>query len=659
LTIAIVTFTVSVFALVQKIFDNFGPGVARDLEWKTLRGAQELAGATDLGLAVQDADVVTRAFGDYPKNDDVVAIVAQGGDGKTVASYGQLPLLDGGLFSGQPGVVRPVGDLLLAWAPAIIEGSPVGRVAIVISTRRLVDSRQLLKRLSYGTFGAGLLALLCGALVVNFFTGSIAARDAQLADYASGLEKRVAERTAELARINQGMRLVLDNVAQGFITIDLEGVMSPERSTICDRWFGSSQPGTTLVEAISPRDQAAADWIKIGLAELREDVMPTAIVLDQMPSRMRLAERTMRLTYQPIFQGEKLERLLVVVTDITEEMVRERIERDSREMVRIFQHIAQDRNGFVQFIDELGHLVDALGKAQDSPEVEARLVHTIKGNCSMYGVESLSHLCHDLETKLREEERGMNPADRLSLISAWEHVGNMVRPLLGERRAAIELEEDDYTSIVSALRSGASTLELTDLVTSWRREPVAVRFARLADKAQFLARRLGKDPVVVHQDAHGLRLDAVRWNPFWSVAIHAINNALDHGIESRERRKASQKPEAGQIWFEAEGDLRRGLIIRFRDDGAGIDWPKVAEKARARGLPHEGHDALVEALFTEGVSTRDEASLTSGRGTGMGALREAVHALGGTINVISRIGQGTSFEFRFPAERRAETIRAA
>jgi len=89
----------------------------------------------------------------------------------------------------------------------------------------------------------------------------------------------------------------------------------------------------------------------------------------------------------------------------------------------------------------------------------------------------------------------------------------------------------------------------------------------------------------------------------------------------------------------------------MRDDGAGVDWDAVAAKAAARGLTHDNPRELADALFTDGLSTRDESSLTSGRGTVMGALRASVHELGGVVEVTSTRGQGTVLTFRFPREK--------
>jgi two-component system, chemotaxis family, sensor kinase CheA len=92
------------------------------------------------------------------------------------------------------------------------------------------------------------------------------------------------------------------------------------------------------------------------------------------------------------------------------------------------------------------------------------------------------------------------------------------------------------------------------------------------------------------------------------------------------------------------------------DDGRGIDWSSVAAKAQRRGLPHETQSDLVEALFADGVTTRDEVNEYSGRGIGMGVIREACRSRGGEIHVDSQPGKGTTVEFRFPRAAVGESI---
>jgi two-component system chemotaxis sensor kinase CheA len=649
LAVAVLAFTGGVFALVRQIFNNFGPAVKSDLDWKTVRGAQELARAADLGLVVGDGKLVTEAFGDYRRLEDVMTIVAVDAGGVALAVHGRPPEPVPALFSGPPAKVRAEPGHLVAWAPVIVEGKPVGKVAIALSTRRLEQSQRLLREISEGTAGAGAIALLCGMLFINFFTRSIVQRDQQLAAYASSLEAKVAERTAELDRMNQGMRLVLDNVGQGFVTVGMDGTLASERSAIVDRWFGAPAPGTTFSAYLRPADTRAADWFQIGLDALVEDVLPRDLLLSQLPKRMSCGALTFDLAYTPITCGPAaaLERLLVVITDITDELAREKMERDNQEMTRIFKRATDDRVGAAQFFAEADELVRAIAAGAQTREVDQRLVHTLKGVCALFGIESMAGLCHEVETNMQAGGDRISAQDRQHIRAQWAHVADLARGLLGERRSTIEIEEADLSGLVRAARAGAAGEEIAALAESWRHEPVALRLARLAEKAAYLAQRLDKPALTVHTDAAGLRLDAHRWAPFWSALVHGINNAVDHGIEDAAARLAAGKPAGGTLWLDARRE-GAALVVSLRDDGRGVDWPRIEERARERGLPYGSRRDLVDALFADGVSARGEVTAVSGRGVGLAALRAATVELGGSIEVQSEPSRGTTFSFRFP-----------
>ena len=92
----------------------------------------------------------------------------------------------------------------------------------------------------------------------------------------------------------------------------------------------------------------------------------------------------------------------------------------------------------------------------------------------------------------------------------------------------------------------------------------------------------------------------------------------------------------------------RAVRIVVTDDGRGIDWSAIAAKAEAMGLPSGTHEDLVAALFVDGLTSRTEVTDLSGRGVGLGALRHACRALGGSITVESEKGRGTTFRCEIP-----------
>jgi two-component system, chemotaxis family, sensor kinase CheA len=642
----VVLVTGFMFTLVQTLSERFGPEVRADLEWRALRGAQELSRTADLGLAISDAATVTESFGVYAESSDVQAIVAIDASGAVVARHGTIAEIEP-VFAVPPGTLVTGDGYVASWAPAIIEGVTVGKVAVVVSTRRLADAETVLSRVSNTTLIAGLTGALLGALVILFFARAVSVRDHQLKDYAQNLEDKVEVRTRELDERNRGMRLVLDNVAQGFITVDLAGVIASERSAIVDHWFGELAAGATFGEVIADRDPTFAKWFELGLEAVRDGHLPLALCLEQMPRRFALSGKTFDVTYSPIMRGDALERMLVIVSDVTEHLIRERTEAEQREIVTLFQRITADRAGFDEFMDEASDLVASLA-TPGAFEVERRTIHTLKGNCAIYGFESYAALCHAIESELAETTAPITDHQRSALADGWREVCERMARLLGEsRRNVIEVEFSELVRVVDRAKQGASGRDLSMLLTSWSHERVARRFERLARYATALARRLGKGDLEVVIADDGIRLDTARWSSFWGAMVHAIRNAVDHGMQPPEVREAAGKPARSRLSFTASRTSGE-LIIACSDDGGGIPWEHVRARARAAGLPAESQGDLEQALFADGFSLAERVSDVSGRGVGMAALRAAVQALGGKIELESKLGQGVTFRFRFP-----------
>ena len=118
----------------------------------------------------------------------------------------------------------------------------------------------------------------------------------------------------------------------------------------------------------------------------------------------------------------------------------------------------------------------------------------------------MAQICHDIESALVAESRGVNPEERKRIRDHWAHISGITRTIMGERRSTIELEEVDLQKFVKAINARASHDELVTIAESWRHEPVGLRFARLAEKAAYLARRLNKPQLAVHTETSGIRL---------------------------------------------------------------------------------------------------------------------------------------------------------
>lgn len=193
-----------------------------------------------------------------------------------------------------------------------------------------------------------------------------------------------------------------------------------------------------------------------------------------------------------------------------------------------------------------------------------------------------------------------------------------------------------------------------------RLAPLSPLFARFPRRVREIAQDLGKS-VEFETDAGGVDLDRSLADGLFEPLLHVLRNAIDHGVEAPELRRAAGKSEQATVRLlaQAQGDR---VAITVEDDGAGLDASRLREAAVARGLLAAPQaEALSEAqamdlIFLPGLSTRESATELSGRGVGMDAVRRAVDRLGGEVTVASRPGAGTQVRFLLPVALKLSRI---
>ena len=245
-------------------------------------------------------------------------------------------------------------------------------------------------------------------------------------------------------------------------------------------------------------------------------------------------------------------------------------------------------------------------------------------------------------------------------IDKVDAIINMVGELVITQSMLDQLGEDFEegvadTSSYEKLRAGLiqlerNTRELQESVMRIRMLPISYVFNRVPRIVHDLSKKLDKDVNVV-MSGENTELDKTVLEKIGDPLVHLIRNALDHGIESPEVRKANGKPEAGTISLNA---YHKGgnIIVEVHDDGAGLNRDKIINKAMNRKLIDSADmvsdDQIYDLIFHPGFSTAETVSDVSGRGVGMDVVKRNIKALGGNIDVQSYDGQGTSFTIRLP-----------
>ena len=238
------------------------------------------------------------------------------------------------------------------------------------------------------------------------------------------------------------------------------------------------------------------------------------------------------------------------------------------------------------------------------------------------------------------------PAERLDEL--MDRVGELVI-------AQSRLSQLANASIDMNLRAVAEDIErlsgeLRNTMMVLRMTPVGTLFARFRRLVHDLARDTGK-AIDLNMEGEATEVDKTVIERLADPLVHLIRNAADHGLETTEQRRAAGKPEAGQISLSARQSGGE-VVITVADDGRGIDRARVRAKAEGLGLIEPGASIadgdLLQMIFHPGFSTAAAITNLSGRGVGMDVVKRTIEELRGTIEVISRPGEGSQVSLRIP-----------
>jgi two-component system chemotaxis sensor kinase CheA len=190
--------------------------------------------------------------------------------------------------------------------------------------------------------------------------------------------------------------------------------------------------------------------------------------------------------------------------------------------------------------------------------------------------------------------------------------------------------------------------DLQDLVLQIRMQPVSVVFNRFPRMVRDLSKELNKE-IDFQVDGEETELDRTVVSELGEPLIHLIRNAVDHGIETAAERKLLDKPSKGIVKLSAHQEGNR-VIITLSDDGKGLNPEHLREAAIRKGLNVDGlrDNEIQQIIFNPGFSTAKEVTSVSGRGVGMDVVKQKIGSLGGTIELVSEVGKGTTFIIKLP-----------
>lgn len=439
------------------------------------------------------------------------------------------------------------------------------------------------------------------------------------------IENKVIEAT------NRENKKYLDNIKDGLLLLNSELLVTGTFSTFFTELFEIDNPqGETLEEILYGEDET--DKIKelrnfldmlfnnpLADMEMIQEINPVKTVGVKTSSGKTII---VDAYFARIFNElDEIENIMVIFKDRTKfintkkELEHEK-EKSEGEIEVISSILKSGREEFNDFIKKFNKVVKQLSSGKINNSVK-RDIHTLKGTSSYYNLNYLANLFHEVEDSL----------------SITDDFNNSLENLKQSNKSFNDIffRFDNYT--LMSKESYADKLirqigEMVKKISFSLDKPSRLSYLKKANKIPYL-------------------------NSLSSSIIHLIRNSLDHGIEDRFQRATYGKNELGTIFFNLKED-KRNYIIEIGDDGKGIDFHRIEQKAISKGLLKEGYhydkSEILNILFTPGFSIKEDISELSGRGIGLDVVVTDINKLGGSLSVKTLKNVGTMFKISIPKE---------
>jgi len=346
--------------------------------------------------------------------------------------------------------------------------------------------------------------------------------------------------------------------------------------------------------------------------------------------------------------------ILVTVYDITvrvelQQKLAEEEAKRQEEMQSVFELIKVERNVFNDFMEDMEYEFDSIEKTQKNDTLTThdvlvkvyQSVHAIKSNAVILGLNVFGNKMHNLESKikkLRETQGDVPFAEMLNLTLDIEKISE---------------EKEGFKEIIEKLESYTGSAG-----GSGEKQAVKVMIDSLAKTAAKASEDMGKKIKFSAGDVDAEAIDKGPRRVMKEILMQLIRNSAVHGVELPEVRKAKGKNETGIVRLSIKmSEDRKQIHVKLSDDGKGLDYKKIAQKAVMNKLIKKedanNKDMLIKAIFAPGFSTAETEGVHAGRGIGLNLVRDRIKEINGTIKLRSEPDKGTLFLVTFPVSSQA------
>ncbi len=473
------------------------------------------------------------------------------------------------------------------------------------------------------------------------------------------LHKKFSEKLEdEVVRKTKEIKSLVENLGQGFMVINKEGIIQEGATQITNNFFNMDPVGKSLSQVLR-LDEEKKEIFKRWIQNIYRGLLSFKDLKNLGPQSFELEGRYIELDYKPIYlenYKNKIDKIICVATDKTNEIELERQLELDKQNAEFVTTCLQNPVEFVDLMDDTHDLLKVYPTIKEMDQGELfRKFHTLKARYGQFRVKELTYYINEVETGISKRE--LNDLD--SRVNKFEvKFQELIKKnhLIIQAANKFMVHHGNAVQVSDILDNKDSFSSLENLFIYLRENyllsDIRGKFKRYASFVDELAAKQSK-VIDVHFVGDEIKVDTNQYSTFINTSIHLFRNMVDHGIETEDERIEKTKPQRGSIKvdFKNNGET---FIIQMSDDGEGIDPQKIKNKVLEKDLKPVSDlqklkdSELIDMIFLPGFSTKEGITDISGRGVGMDAVREEVERLGGSISVTSKIDEGTTFLIKLP-----------
>ncbi len=455
--------------------------------------------------------------------------------------------------------------------------------------------------------------------------------------------------------------VVFENIQQGIFLLDKEFKISKFHSRAMKGIFANDRiAGENFANfmrpLILPRELEALEMFMRHLfnEDMDEDVVNQLNPIDQVKIHTEqngvVATKYIRVDFTRVYRQDKIQHVMVTVSDETESILLqqhldEAEKKKQQETERVLSILKIDPSilrGFLHNSRKMLKSISQRYEQHDKGDFDELLsftmdiIHNLKGNAVVIGMDLMSNKFHEIEETITQlKSRQLRGKDFLAVLYEIDEADRMIA----------DISEMLYKIVSIYKKFPAEGHSVSNIMV----------VDALERGAELISKEVGKNVEVNFKNDKNLSIPEKYVEPFKDVMIQLIRNSIIHGIETPSARITAGKVIKGEIGIELDKTASDDLVIRYHDDGAGLDLQEIKVKALDRGivmgfeLEKMSDQELVELIFLEGFSTSEKSNKHAGRGQGMHLVKSIVADHGGTYALTYEKGKSFGITITFPS----------